>query len=165
MYDPSTTEWVDSMGVRRGGAKRAFASPLEIETKKENFLEKLKLAAQFRSSDLILAMAVYVPVWHTLHASQVHCFGVTHCFHVMLLCSDGLADHSYPVQCLQRQVVKLASGLFRCWSLLRNNNMATNLHRFTSSNGRKGFLSHVTDCWKAHIFFGRYRPTAASDCW
>jgi len=50
------------MGVRRGGAKRAFASPLEIETKKENFLEKLKLAAQFRSSDLILAMAVYVPV-------------------------------------------------------------------------------------------------------
>jgi len=48
------------MGVRRG-AKRAF-SPLEIETKNENFLEKLKLAAQFRSVYLILEMAVYVPV-------------------------------------------------------------------------------------------------------
>jgi len=30
-----------------GGGKRAFAPPLEIETKNENFLEKLKLAAQF----------------------------------------------------------------------------------------------------------------------
>jgi len=47
------------MGVRRG-AKRAFIClPLEIETEYENFLEKLKSAAQFH---LILAMAVYLPV-------------------------------------------------------------------------------------------------------
>ena len=35
--------------------------------------------------------------------------------------------------CLQGQVAKLASGLFYCWSLSYNNNMATNLQMFTSS--------------------------------
>jgi len=80
----------------------------------------------------------------TLHASQVHCFGVMHCYDVMVLCSDELADHSCPVLCLQRQVVKLASSLFYCRSVLCNNNMATNLHRFTSSNGRKRFAA--CDC-------------------
>jgi len=48
------------MGVGRG-AKRAF-SPLEIETKNENCIEKLKSAAQFQSFDLLLVMAVYLPV-------------------------------------------------------------------------------------------------------
>ena len=33
--------------------------------------------------------------------------------------------------CLQRQVAKLACRLFYCWVLLRNSNMATNLHVFT----------------------------------
>jgi len=46
-----------------GGEKSVVAPPrLEIETKKENFLEKLKSAAQFRSIGLILAMVSYVPV-------------------------------------------------------------------------------------------------------
>jgi len=35
--------------------------------------------------------------------------------------------------CLQGQAAKLASGLFYCWSLSCNNNMATNLQMFTSS--------------------------------
>jgi len=35
--------------------------------------------------------------------------------------------------CLQGQVAKLASGLFYCWSLSCNNNIATNLQMFTSS--------------------------------
>jgi len=48
------------MGVRRGGKTGIF--PPEIETKNEKFLEKLKAATQFRSIDLILAMAVYLPV-------------------------------------------------------------------------------------------------------
>ena len=38
-----------------GQAKRAFA-PLEIETKHQDFLENTKLAAQFRSINLIFAM-------------------------------------------------------------------------------------------------------------
>jgi len=33
---------------------------------------------------------------------------------------------------------ELASGLYHRWSLLCNNNMATNLQRFTSNNGRRG---------------------------
>ena len=47
--------------------------------------------------------------------------------------SDELAVPSCPLLCLQGQVAKLASGLFYCWSLLCNNNMATNLLMFTSS--------------------------------
>jgi len=42
---------------------------------------------------------------------------------------------------LQRQVAKLASVLFRRWSLLRNNKMVTNLQRFTSNNGRRRFTA------------------------
>ena len=40
------------MGVRKEG-QNGHLHPLEIETKDDNFLEKLKLAAQFRSIDLI----------------------------------------------------------------------------------------------------------------
>ena len=44
---------------------------------------------------------------------------------------------------LQMQVAKLVSGLFDRYSLLRNNNMATNLQRF--SYGRRRFSA--CDCW------------------
>jgi len=44
---------------------------------------------------------------------------------------------------LQMQVAKLVSGLFDRYSLLRHNNMATNLQRF--SYGRRRFAS--CDCW------------------
>jgi len=49
-------------GRPQGGGQNGHFPRLEIETKNENFPEKLKSAAQFRSIDLILAMAVYVPV-------------------------------------------------------------------------------------------------------
>ena len=55
-----------------------------------------------------------------------------------------LSVHSFSLVFLQRQVAKLVSGLYCRWSLLRNNNMATNLQRFTSNYGRKeGVLPHV----------------------
>jgi len=41
------------------------------------------------------------------------------------------ADAHGPLLCLQRWVAEVARGLFYCWSLLRNNNMATNPQRFT----------------------------------
>jgi len=37
--------------------------------------------------------------------------------------------------CLQRQFAKLASKLFYCWSLLHNNNLATNLQMLSSFYG------------------------------
>jgi len=46
---------------------------------------------------------------------------------VVVSCSYELAVFSCPLLCLQRQVAKLASRLCYCCSLLRNNNMATNL--------------------------------------
>jgi len=58
-------------------------------------------------------MTVHLPVWHS------HCTWVR--FTVLVSCSDQLAIHSCPLICLQRQVAKLASGLFWCWSLLRHN--------------------------------------------
>jgi len=58
-------------------------------------------------------------------------------------CSDELLIHSCPLLCLQRQVEKVASRLFYCWSLLHNNNMATNLQMFTLSYGSIR-LQHVT---------------------
>jgi len=35
----------------------------------------------------------------------------------------------------------IAKALFRCWSLLRNNNMATNLQRFTSIYRKRRFAA------------------------
>jgi len=42
-------------------------------------------------------------------------------------------------------VAKVASGLFYCWSLLRNNNMATNLQKFTLYYRNRRFVARV--CW------------------
>jgi len=42
-------------------------------------------------------------------------------------------------------VVNVASRLFYCWSLLRNNNMATNLQKFTLYYGSRRFVAW--DCW------------------
>ena len=43
--------------------------------------------------------------------------------------------------CLPGQVAKLASGLFYCWSLSCNNNMATNLQMLTSSYDIRRFVA------------------------
>ena len=87
--------------------------------------------------DLVLAMTVLLPVWNS------HCTRVR--FTVVVSCSDELAVHSCPLLCLQRWVAKVASGLFYCWSLLRNNNMATNLQRFALYYGSRRFVAW--DCW------------------
>ena len=55
------------------------------------------------------------------------------------------AVHSYPLIYPQRQVAKLASGLFYCWSLLRNNNVFSNVQRLTSSYGSRWLGACV--CW------------------
>jgi len=61
------------------------------------------------------------------------------------LCSDELAGHSCPLLWLHRQVAKYTSGLFYCWSLLRNNTMATNLQVFAWTYGSRRFAA--CDCW------------------
>jgi len=115
------------MGVRRGEA----GIPLEIGMKNQKFLENLKSATQLRLIDLILAMA-RAGMTFTLHKSQVHSY---------VSCSDEVAVHSCPILCLQRQVAKVASGLFYCWGLLRNNNMSTNLQRVISCYDSRHFVA------------------------
>jgi len=43
--------------------------------------------------------------------------------------------------CLQGKVAKLSSGLFYCWSLSCNNDMATNIQMFTSSYDIRRFVA------------------------
>jgi len=83
-------------------------------------------------------MTVLLPV------SNSHCTRVGFIV-VIISCSDELAVHSYPLLCLQRRVAKVAIGLFCCWSLLRYNNMATNLKKFTLYYGSRRFITW--DCW------------------
>ena len=82
-------------------------------------------------------MAVYLPVWNS------HCTRVR--LTVIVSCSDELAVHTCPFLCLQRRVAKVASGLFCCWSSLRNNNIATNLQRFILYYHSRRFVAW--DCW------------------
>jgi len=57
-----------------------------------------------------------------LHKSQVHSYSI-------MSCCDELAVHTCPLLCLQRRVAKGASGLFYCWSSLRNNsNKSAKVH-------------------------------------
>jgi len=53
------------MGVRKG---ETGISPLEIETKHQDFLENMKLVAQFQSIDYIFAMPLYFP--YDTHTAQ-----------------------------------------------------------------------------------------------
>jgi len=76
-------------------------------------------------------LTIYLPVWHSDRTSAR--------FTVLVPCIDELTVHSCFLLCLQRQVAKATNGLFYCWSLLRNNNMATNLQRFTSCYGSRRF--------------------------
>ena len=72
----------------------------------------------------------------TLHKNQVHCSGVMQWW----VWSSPMSAALPP-----EQGAKLASRLFYCWFLLRNNNMATNLQMFTSSHGSRRFAA--CDCW------------------
>jgi len=57
------------------------------------------LAVKFRLIHLIVAMTVYLLVWHCTRTR----------FTVLVSCNDEIAVRSYPFLCLQRQVAKLAS--------------------------------------------------------
>jgi len=57
-------------------------------------------------------------------------------------------------------VAKVASGFFYSWSLLRNNNMAINLQRFTLYYGGRRFVAW--DCWMQTSWQVMQRD---SDCW
>jgi len=87
----------------------------------------------------------------TLHKSQIHCFD-----NMQLWACSSIN----PLLCLQRQVSKLASELFYYWSLLRDNNMATNLRRRISSRGCRCFVA--CNCWTQAFWQVMQRD---SDCW
>ena len=74
------------MGVRRG--EWTF-TPLEIGTTRQIYLENLKSEAWFQIVGLILAMAVYLVVWHS------HCTRAR--FTVLVSCSGEFAVHSCPL--------------------------------------------------------------------
>jgi len=84
------------------------------------------------------AKEVFAGMKLTLHCTRVR-------FTVIVSCSDELAVHSCPLLCMHSRVAKVASRLFHCWSLLRYNNMATNLQRCTLYYGSRGFVAW--HCW------------------
>jgi len=69
----------------------------------------------------------------TLHTNQLHCSGVMQWWELVPLLSR------------QKEVAKYSCGSYYCWSLLRNNGMAADLQRFTSSYGSRRFAA--CDCW------------------
>jgi len=126
------------MGVNRAWeAKRAFAPRLEIGIKNQIFLEKPEVGILIPINWFDSCNDSFLPIWNS------HCARVR--FTVAVLCSDELAVHSCLLLCLQRWVANVVSGLFYCWSLLRNNIMTTNLQRFTLYHCGRRFVAW--DCW------------------
>ena len=123
------------MGVRRGG--KTGICPLKIGIKNQTFLEKTEAGILIPINWFNSCNDSFLPVWNS------HCTRVR--FAVIVSCSDEFAVHSCHLLCLQRWVAEVASRLFCCWSLLHNNNMATNLQNFTSYSGSRRFVA--CDCW------------------
>jgi len=95
------SDWRDTYcdGCKAVPNKETSVPPsLGIGTKNQNCLEKLKSAAYFRLIDCIFSGMTL--------AQQIATFTV------LVSCSDELGVHSCALICLQRQVAKLASGLF-----------------------------------------------------
>jgi len=109
--------------------------PPGIGIKNQIFLEKPDVGILIPIHWFDSCNDIYLPVWNS------HCTRVR--FTVMGSCSDELSVHSCLLLCLQRCVAKVASELFYCWSLLRNNSMATNLQRFILYYGGKRFVTWV----------------------
>jgi len=119
------------------GEDHSLLPRLEIGIKNQIFLEKPEVGILNPINWFDSCNGSFLPVWNS------HCTRVR--FTVIVSCSDELAVHSCPLLFLQRWVAKVASGLFYCWSLLRNNNMATNLENFTLYYGSRRFVPW--DCW------------------
>ena len=140
-------ELVVSQNHGRPQGGQTSICPCQLESGTTNhFLENLTSAAQFRLIGLFLAMTLYLPI------RDSHCTRARFIF--LVSCSGELAVHSFALLCLQRQVSKLAIGLFYCWSLLRNNNMATNLLTFTSSYDIRRFAAPRMSLVSADILAG-----------
>jgi len=107
-------------------------------TKNEIFLEELKLAAQFRSIGLSLAVADFVPVWHS-HCTQAKSTVLVLCTVMMLWC--------YAVMSLQITPVRSYASKGR-WS---------NMRAVCSTVG----LYCVTTTWQ-QIFIGSLQVTLES---
>jgi len=148
--------WATFMNVRRWlfpqGAKQSFAPPRNCDEEPKVF-KNLKSASWFQLFDLILAITLYLPIWHS------HCTRAS--FAVLVWCSNALAVHSGPLLRLQTHVAQLASALVSCCPLLRNNNMATNIQGFNWSYDRWCIFSHVT-VDLLHLWQAIQRN---SDCW
>ena len=96
--------------------------------------------------------SLFASITLTLHKRQVHCSGVMQWW----VCSS-LMRPLLPA----KAGMKVENGLFYCWCLLRNNNMATNLQRLTSCYGSRSF-----DCmWllNANFLSGNATKTVAAD--
>ena len=119
------------------GAKRVFAPRVEIGIMNQIFLEKPEVGILIPINWFDSCNDSFLPVWNS------HCTRVR--FIAVVSCSDELAAHSCPLLCLQRRVAKVPSGLFYCWSLLRNNNIVTSLQRFTLYYGGRRFVAW--NCW------------------
>ena len=120
-------------------------SPSGIGTKNQ---KNLKSAALIPINWFNLALTLYFPLSFILHNSQVRCSVVMQ----WRICSSLM---SAPLICLQRQVAKLASGLFYCCCLLHNNDLATDLQRFTSNYGRRRCAA--CDCWTQTLNLAKIR--------
>jgi len=99
-------------------------------------------------------MTVFLPVWNS------HCTRVR--FTVIVSYSDGFAVNSCPFFCLQRRVAKVASGLFYCWSLLRNKIVATNLQKFTLCYGSSRDVALTKRCGNAPTKTSHYDTASNS---
>jgi len=99
-----------------------------------------------------LDVCFYLSLWHPI--------STTVRFVVLVSYSGGLAFHSCMLIRLQRQVAKLASRFFYCWSFLCKNNKATNLLIFSSSYDIRRFTG--CDRWTQTYWQVRQR---GSDSW
>ena len=79
----------------------------------------------------------FLTVWNS------HCTGVrlTVLGYAVIWVYNSIIPAPLPAEA----VANVASGLFYCWSLLRNNNMATNLQKFTLYYGSRRFVAW--ECW------------------
>ena len=124
------------MGVRRGG--KTGISPCG------NWGWEPKFSKRTEVSSLIPINwsnscndSLFAGMTFTLRKNHVYSSGITHWWACSSLMSVPL-----PAE----EVAKVVRWLFYCWSLLHNNNMATNLQKFTSSYyGSRRFATCV--CW------------------
>ena len=121
--------WLGGHGRPQGGQNGHFP-PWKLGLKTNIFLENLMLAGNFRLN--------------SFNCCNYNLFdGLKHCtrarFTVVVSCNDEIAVRSCTLLCPQRQVAELASGLFDCLSLLRNDNTTMKLQTFTSSCGTRRF--------------------------